>query len=133
LDKHFLTPLFSPDSIVVFAGKVDDPGSQTAQAQALHRALLAQSFSGTLTFLDVHTSGTLADLADTHADLAVIAVPAQEVAAALEIAGRIKCRAALVISSGTRLRHSPAAWRMAPASAVYCARVWSRVTLLKSS
>jgi acetyltransferase len=101
MDKHFLTPLFSPDSIVVFAGKVDDPGSQTAQAQALHRALLAQSFSGTLTFLDVHTSGTLADLADTHADLAVIAVPAQEVAAALEIAGRIKCRAALVISSGT--------------------------------
>jgi acetyltransferase len=100
MDKHFLTPLFSPSSIVVFAGKTDDPESQTLQAQALHRALVAQPFSGTLTFLDIHSSGTLADLAHAQADLAVIALPPAEVAAALEIAGRIKCRAALVISSG---------------------------------
>jgi len=100
MDKHFLTPLFSPKSIVVFAGKVDDPASQTLQAQALHRALVAQRFTGSLVFLDIHTIGTLADLAHTHADLAVIAMPPGEVVSALEIAGRIKCRAALVISSG---------------------------------
>ncbi len=100
MDKHFLTPLFSPSSIVVFAGTVDDPATQTPQAQALHRALLAQPFAGTLVFLDIHTSGTLADLAHTQADLAIIALPSGEVAAALAIAGRIKCRAALVISSG---------------------------------
>ena len=100
MDKHFLTPLFSPSSIVVFAGKVDDPDTQTAQAQVLHRSLRAQRFSGTLVFLDIHASGTLADLAHTQADLAVIAMPPGEVASALEIAGRIKCRAALVISSG---------------------------------
>ena len=100
MDKHFLTPLFSPASIVVFAGKTDDPDSQTLQAQALHRALRAQRFAGTLVFLDIHASGTLADLAHSQADLAVIALPPDEVAAALEIAGRIKCRAALVISSG---------------------------------
>ena len=100
MDKHFLAPLFSPNSIVVFAGKTDDPDSQTLQARALHQALRAQRFAGTLVFLDIHASGTLADLAHAQADLAVIALPPAEVAAALEIAGRIKCRAALVISSG---------------------------------
>jgi len=100
MDKHFLTPLFSPNSIAVFAGKPDDPASQTTQAQALHHALVAQRFSGTLTFLDIHSNGTLADLAHTQADLAIIVLPPAEVSAALEIAGRIKCRAALVISSG---------------------------------
>ncbi|MFT6589530.1 MAG: acetyltransferase [Rhodoferax sp.] len=100
MDKHFLSPLFSPGSIVVFAGQADDLAAQTPQAQALRSALRAQPFAGKLVFLDVHVSGTLADLAHTQADLAVIALPAAEVAAALEIAGRINCRAALVISSG---------------------------------
>ena len=100
MDKHFLTPLFSPASIAVFAGKTDESAAQTPQARVLHRALRAQRFAGTLVFLDIQSSGTLSDLAHTQADLAIIALPPAEVAAALEIAGRIKCRAALVISSG---------------------------------
>ncbi len=104
MDKHFLTPLFSPSTIAVFAGKLDDPDSQTAQGRVLSEALRAQRFAGTMTFLDIHASGTLADLANTQADLAIIAMPPAEVAAALEIAGRIKCRAALVISSGIDAR-----------------------------
>ena len=102
MDKHYLTPLFAPESIVVFAGKADDPSTQTPQAQGLHAALRAQRFTGVLAFVDVHnTSGTLADLAQTRADLAIIALPPQDVPAALEIAGRMACRTALVISSGT--------------------------------
>ncbi len=100
MDKHFLSALFSPASIVVFAGKPDEPESQTAQARVLHQAITGQRFKGTLTFLDIHATGTLADLAAARADLAIIALPAIEVTAALEIAGRIKCHAALVISSG---------------------------------
>lgn len=100
MDKHYLTPLFSPESIVVFAGKADDPAGQTAHARALHEALRAQRFSGSLQFVDIHTSGTLADLAQVRADLAIIALPAQDVAAALELAGRMACRSALVLSSG---------------------------------
>ncbi len=100
MDKHYLTPLFSPESIVVFAGKVDEPETQTLQARALVASLQGQHFAGTLTFLDIHTTGTLADLAQTRADLAIIALPHEDVAAALEVAGRIKCRAALVVSSG---------------------------------
>jgi acetyltransferase len=100
MDKHFLTPLFSPNSIVVFGGKAEDADAQTPQSKTLQQALRAQRFTGKLIFLDIHASGTLADLANTDADLAIITLPAGEVAAALEIAGRIKCRAALVISSG---------------------------------
>ena len=100
MDKHYLTPLFSPESIIVFAGQADDPSSQTTQAKALLKALRAQRYSGTLTFLDIHASGTLADLAQARADLAIIALAPENVAAALEVAGRMACRAALVISSG---------------------------------
>ncbi len=100
MDKHYLTPLFSPQSIVVFAGQADDVVTQTTHAKVLHEALRAQRFNGTLAFLDIHASGTLADLAQTRADLAIIALPPQDVAAALEIAGRMACRAVLVISSG---------------------------------
>ncbi len=100
MDKHYLTPLLTPESIVVFAGNPDAPDTLTREARTLHEALRAQRFSGTLTFLDIHTSGTLADLAQTRADLAIIALPPADLAAALELAGRIACRSALVISSG---------------------------------
>jgi len=100
MDKHYLTPLFSPESVVVFVGKLDEPDSLTEQASALVASLQAQKFAGSLTFIDIHTTGTLADLAHTRADLAIIALPTESVLDALEVAGRIKCRAALVISSG---------------------------------
>ncbi|MBI5259387.1 MAG: bifunctional acetate--CoA ligase family protein/GNAT family N-acetyltransferase [Burkholderiales bacterium] len=99
MDKHYLTPLLAPGTVVVFAGSPEDCPSG-GQAHALHQALRAQRYSGTLAFVDTHTSGTLADLAQTRADLAVIALPPAEVAAALEIAGRMACRSALVISAG---------------------------------
>ena len=86
MDKHYLKPLFAPQSIVVFAGKADDPATQTSQAKLLHDALVAQRYSGRLAFVDIHnTTGTLADLAQTGFDLAIIALPPQDLAAALEI------------------------------------------------
>jgi len=106
MDKHYLTPLFSPESVVVFVGQADDPASQNAHATVLREALRAQRYAGTLQFLDTHTSGTLGDLAQTRADLALIALPAQDVAAALEVAGRMACRAAAVIGSGLGVEHA---------------------------
>ncbi len=99
MDKHYLTPLFQPESIAVFASK-DSPETQTPQAVALVEALTAQRFKGNLVFLDIHTSGTLADLAQTRADLAIIALPPAEALEALEVAGRIKCKAVLMVGSG---------------------------------
>lgn len=105
MDRHYLTPLFEPRSLVVFAG---DPQAAppTPMARQLREALaasVAAGYGGQLTWLDVGMSGTLADLATARADLALIALPPQTAAAALEIAGRVRCRAALVLSSNLPL------------------------------
>ncbi len=100
MDKHYLAPLFTPRSVVVFAGDAEKPDSLTPQARVLHQALAEQAFTGTLQHLDLHTSGTLADLAHARADLALIALPPAELAAALEVAGRMHCRSALVLADG---------------------------------
>ncbi len=96
MDRHYLTPLFAPRSIIAFAGAPDAP--PTSAARGLRAALA--SFGGPVQWLDVAMSGTLAELASTRADLAIIALPAEQTAAALEIAGRVRCRAALVLSAG---------------------------------
>ncbi|WP_310383444.1 bifunctional acetate--CoA ligase family protein/GNAT family N-acetyltransferase [Roseateles sp.] len=116
MDKHYLTPLFMPESIVVFAGPVEASEASSGhspQALAVRQALQSQRFSGSLRFLDTHSSGTLADLAQARADLAIIALPPQDIAAALEVAGRITCRAALVISSGVSAEQAAALKRTA--------------------
>jgi acetyltransferase len=117
MDKHYLTPLFTPESIVVFAGSPEDPAGQdtpgTSHALALRQALQAQRFSGNLRFLDIQSTGTLADLAQARADLAIIALPPKDIAAALEVAGRITCRAALVISSGVSAEQAAALKKIA--------------------
>jgi len=100
MDQHYLTPLFSPQSIVVFAGRADAAAGSGTHSAALQSALQTQRYGGTLQFVDLHTSGTLADLAQSRADLAIIALPEQDIAEALEVAGRMTCRSALVIASG---------------------------------
>jgi acetyltransferase len=113
MDKHYLSPLFAPQSILVFAGATDDPESHTPQAKQLIANLKAQTFKGTLHFLDIHSSGTLAELAQTRADLAIIALPPQDVLAALEVAGRMTCRSALIISSGISAEQAAALKKVA--------------------
>ena len=93
MEKHYLNPLFAPDSIIVFAGALAGGGAVAAQMRA-------GGFAGPLTFLDVGQRGTLAELARARADLAVIALPNAELAAALDLAGRLQCRAALIVSAG---------------------------------
>lgn len=100
MDKHYLTPLFAPQAVVVLAGDPEAPDSLAREARQLHQALRAQRFQGTLSFLDVRTSGTLADLAQARADLAIVALPPDQIAQALDLVGRIACRAALVLGSG---------------------------------
>lgn len=102
MDKHYLTPLFAPRSVAVFAGQPDavETDSATPTAKVLHQALKAQRYDGVLQFFDIHTSGTLADLVQARADLAVLALPWPDVTPAIELAGRMGCRSALLISSG---------------------------------
>ena len=99
VDRHYLHPLFNPRSLVVFAGD-PDAEAPTREARTLRQALAAGGFAGSVTWLDVAMTGTLSDLASSRADLALIALPADDSAAALEIVGRIRCRAAMVLGSG---------------------------------
>jgi acetyltransferase len=101
MDRHYLAPLFEANSVVVFAG---DPDGEppTPLAETLRAALaesVQQGYAGQITWLDGTMTGRLADLASSRADLALIALPHDEVAAALEIVGRVRCRAALVLSA----------------------------------
>ena len=101
MEKHFLQPLFNPASIVVFAGGLDPDALEPGPARNLADQLRGCGYEGELRFVDIRMSGTLADLARSRAELAVIALPtADEMDNALEVAGRIRCRAALVVSSG---------------------------------
>jgi acetyltransferase len=100
MDRHILSPLFAPSSIVVFAGPPEAADAPSPLARTLQRALVDGGYTGTLTWLDIGMSGTLADLAHSRADLALIALPAEQIAAALEIVGRIRCRSAAVLTCG---------------------------------
>lgn len=100
MDQHFLTSLFAPTSVAIFAGPADDPEHLTEQARLLHPALRAQRFTGTYRFIDIRaTSGTLADLVSAKADLAIIALPLADIARAIELASRMDCRAVMVLSA----------------------------------
>ena len=126
MDRHILTPLFSPQSIVVFAGRPGtdargvaaegpadsspaaadvSPAAEALTPMAVHlRAQLQSSgYVGHITWLDIEMTGTLAELALSRADLALIALPPERISAALEIVGRIRCRAALILSGGLPL------------------------------
>ncbi|RZI44072.1 GNAT family N-acetyltransferase [Herbaspirillum sp. HC18] len=99
MDRHYLTPLFSPRSIVVFAGE-ESPGTQTMHGRHIAEQLRNSGYSGPVTFLDIHGTGTLSELAQSKWDLAIIALPHEQLAAALEVAARIQSKTALILSSG---------------------------------
>ena len=119
-DKHYLAPLFAPSSVVVMAGQTDAPEAWTPQARTLHEALQAQRYNGPMAFLDLqNTSGTLQDLKQSRADLAVIALPASEMGAALEVAGHLHCRAALLLSSGVDATQAAQLQRLARREGIF--------------
>ena len=63
MDRHFLTSLFNPRSVIAFAG--DPDGEAPSREARVLRTALAEggdlgSYQGELTWLDIHTTGTLA-------------------------------------------------------------------------
>lgn len=94
---HPLAPLLAPRSLIVLTGP---EGQRIAAAERLLHHLKAQRFHGDFALADIQRSGTLAELAATRADLAVLALPPTELAAGVELAGRMGCRAVLLPGSG---------------------------------
>src|SRR3990167_5739226 len=120
MDQHFLTPLFAPPSVAIFAGPSDAPEQLTEQARLLHPALRAQRFTGTYRFIDIRaTSGTLADLASAKSDLAIIALPFADIAPAIELASRMDCTAVMVLSSGISAEQAEVLHKVADQAGVH--------------
>ncbi len=100
MDKHYLSYLFQPKSIVVFVGDADDPLRSSPFAQGLTQDLDAQKFKGSIQYLNIYATDTLLELGKLKAELAIIALPHDGILLALDMAARIKCKAALVIGAG---------------------------------
>lgn len=102
MDKHYLTPLFNPRSVAVFSPNPSSPenGEAATGARRVQDWLAEQAFAGTVHQIDMHASSSLADLAHMRSDLALIALPSAELMDAVDLAGRMKCRAALVLGNG---------------------------------
>lgn len=103
MDKHYLTPLFSPRSIVVFAGNENAPETQTQHGRLIVEQLRKDGFAGPVTYLDIGMTGKLSELAEAKSDLAIIALPNDQLLSALEVAARIQSKTALIVSSGVSL------------------------------
>ncbi len=98
MDKHYLKPLFNPDSIVVFG--LADGQAGGSSAVAVQHALRQGGYTGHLQFVDLHTTGTLEELSHAHADLGIIALPQAQAVEALELAARMGCSTVLLVSQG---------------------------------
>lgn len=109
MEKHYLTPLLVPKSVAVFAGtpELRAKNPEYVEAAQLCAALNAQPYSGIINFLDPETTeGRLADLVDSDADLAIIALPPKAIASAIELAGRMNCKSVLVLCAGLTEKQS---------------------------
>ena len=100
MDKHYLSYLFQPKSIVVFVGDADDPVRSSPFAKGLAADLNAQKFKGSIQYLNIYAPDTILELGKLKAELAIITLPHDRILAALDMAARIKCKAALVIGTG---------------------------------
>jgi acetyltransferase len=104
MEKHYLKPLFTPNAVVVFAGDPERPEEQSPQARLVCSQLRQGGFGGRVVYLDIGMRGTLSELAESRVDLAIIALGNDELAPALEIAGRMQSKAALIVSAGVEAK-----------------------------
>lgn len=97
MDKHYLHALFNCRHLVVITeSKADWP-----LARELQDNLLAGQFKGSVRQVDVADAPTaLAESVAQRIDLAVLCLPADRLNLALEVAGRMRCQTAIVLSHG---------------------------------
>jgi acetyltransferase len=106
MDKHYLASLFSPLSIALFTKTMDSAEPLSNERLTVRHWLSQQKSQAEWHEVNMNSVGSLSDLAHQHSDLAVIDLPPADVKDALEIAGRMKCRAALIVGSGYSLQQS---------------------------
>lgn len=99
MEKHYLDSLFNPSRVSIFVN-----GKSSQEVSAYQNTLLQLfkegAYTGTVEWIDI---GIPVDL-NTHEikkkGLAIIALPDTEIISALDLAGRLKHQAAVIISTG---------------------------------
>lgn len=103
MDKHFLHSLFNCQTVVL----ITEQQAQYPAAAEVLSALEASDFKGTLRRVDLaDVSEVLSESFSRRIDLALIAVPPERQVLALETAGRMRCRTALMLSYGVDERQA---------------------------
>ena len=85
MDKHYLSYLFQPKSIVVFVGDADDPVRSSLFAKGLAEDLNSQKFKGSIQYLNIYAPDTLLELGKLKAELAIITLPHDRILTALDL------------------------------------------------
>ncbi len=105
MDKHYLTSLFTPQSVALF-GASDRPDSVGG---VVFKNLLASGFSGKIYGINPKRETVQGEKAwasldeiDGHVDLAVVATPAHSVPSIVEACGERGIRMLLILSAGFR-------------------------------
>jgi acetyltransferase len=99
LEKHYLNSLFDPSSISILINSQKPQSPQSCEAVFLKLFEEAQ-YAGVIERIDVSANLDLSNKGTKPKGLAIIALPPEELCSALDIAGRLKHRAALLISTG---------------------------------
>jgi len=106
MDKHYLNALFQPHSVTVFSHSSKTDSASYAGTRHLLDLLEQQAFRGKLVHVDLQATVHLNELADVQSDLAIIALPSEDIEHALTLAGHMGSRAAVVIGSNIQAKHA---------------------------
>ena len=99
MDQHYLSYLFKPKSIAVFTGSHQSDDC-VDYSRALLEVLGSSHFEGPIFYFDICLPDTLVESGKAHPELAILSVTPAEMLGALEMAARMKCKAALALGSG---------------------------------
>ena len=100
MEKHYLSHLLTPRSVAVFCQAQPSQPTQEQAARTVQTWLESEQFKGPLSTILLDSGQALHDFSESGADLALIQVESARVSETIDLAGRMKCRAALVLGSG---------------------------------
>ncbi len=105
MEKHYLNSLLDPSSVSIFTNSQIAQGVNTYQDIFL-RLFKEAEYSGEVEWIDISAPFDLSKKGLKSKGLAIIALPPEELLAALDLAGRLKHQSALLISTGINQKDS---------------------------
>ena len=99
MEKHYLNSLFDPTSVSIFINK-NLPKDSNCYQDIFIKLFEAGKYTGPVEWIDTSAPLDLNKHEIHKKGLAIIALPPDEISGALDLAGRLKHQAAIIISTG---------------------------------